>query len=56
MNRDQIIKEFNFSAYLINKFKNTNLPVDTKSTVKSSLNTKGWVFTQHNENWHRKNK
>lgn len=52
----QILKEFNFSAYLINKFKNTNLPVDSNSTVASSLNTKGWIFIQHNENWHRKNK
>jgi hypothetical protein len=52
----QMIKEFDFSAYLINKFKNTNLPVDTTSSVASSLNTKGWIFIQHNENWHRKNK
>jgi len=38
------------------QFKNTNLPVDSNSTVASSLNTKGWIFIQHNENWHRKNK
>ena len=43
----EMINEFNFSPYFVNKFKNTGKPVITTKKSQDALNTLGWTFFQH---------
>ena len=42
----EMINEFNFSPYFVNKFKNTGKPVITTKKSQDALNTLGWTFFQ----------
>jgi len=42
----EMINEFNFSPYFVNKFKNTGKPVSTTKKSQDALNTVGWMFFQ----------
>lgn len=44
----EMINEFKFSPYLVNKFKNTNIPVKSTHThIPEVNNTIGWKFIKH---------
>jgi hypothetical protein len=44
----EMINEFNFSPYLVNKFKNTDTPVESKHIhILEVRNTIGWKFIKH---------